>query len=514
MTADPDTIRPAPRLRLRGIRKSFGATRALDGVDLTVAAGEIHALIGENGAGKSTLMKVLSGAHQPDAGSIELDGAAFQSTDPRAARLAGIGMIYQELNLAPDLSVEENILLGALPQRWGVLRKADLRARATAALKALDSEHLPLRRAVRLLALAEQQCVEIARALVGDVRILILDEPTSSLTRPDVEKLFAVIRRLRDRGIAVIYISHFLEECRSVCSRYTVLRDGCSVGTGNMDTTDDTELIRLMVGREVDTIFPRQKRTPGDPVLKIENLSAPDNALPRDVSLTLRRGEVLGLAGLIGSGRTETARLVFGLDPVGSGSLTIGTWSGTAREPAINLACSPALGLVSEDRKGEGLLLNRPIRDNLTATRWSPVRRGPWLSTGRQRSLARGLIDRLSIKARDSDQTVQELSGGNQQKVALGRLLHHDADIWILDEPTRGIDIGSKAEIYHLIGDLAANGKAILMISSYLPELLGVCDTIGVMNRGRLVATRPVVEWNEHRIMAAAVAEAPNHLSR
>jgi len=511
---------------MAGVRKAFGATQALRNVSLAVAPGEAHALIGENGAGKSTLMKILSGAYQPDAGRIALDSQPFRPANPLHARECGIAMIYQELNLAPHLSVEENILLGEKPARFGWLDRAKRRDLARRALEELHHADLPLHAPVNSLPIAQQQLVEIARALVREPKVLIMDEPTSSLTQVDTENLFRVIERLRARGVSVIYISHFLEECQRVCQRYTVLRDGETVGTGDMAAARVEDIIRLMVGREMKDIYPRTPHELGAPVLELKELAG--RVKPRRVNLQLRSGEILGLAGLIGAGRTETARAVFGLDELAAGEVLVCSSrreealtgnaergmrsaersqsllrSAPTREPRDSLRAG--LGLLSENRKEEGLMLNRSLADNLTATRLGPFARFGWLSTSHQHAATRDWTKRLDVRARGPEQPIGELSGGNQQKIALGRLLHHDARILLLDEPTRGIDVGSKAHIYRLIGELAAQGKAVLFISSYLPELLGVCDTIGVMCRGELVATRPAREWTEHEIIAAAI---------
>ena len=493
-----------PRLRMRALRKSFGATKALRGVDLEVAPGEVHALIGENGAGKSTLMKILSGAHTPDAGTIELDGKPFYSANPQLARHSGVAMIYQELNLAPHLSVEENISLGEEPAQWGWINRARRRAIARDALAELHHEGIPLDATVNTRPVAEQQIVEIARSLIGESKVLIMDEPTSSLTDVDTQNLFLVIRRLRDRGVSIIYISHFLEECQQVCDRFTVLRDGESVGSGQMADTPIQEIIRLMVGREIADTYPRQAHSLGEPVLEFRNLAG--QAKPRRVSLTLRKGEILGVAGLIGAGRTETLRTCFGLDPVGSGEVWIEAKEKTRRTP--NKRLKEGMGLLSENRKEEGLMLNRSLADNLTATRYGPLSRFGFILSRRQHAASLGLMEKLEVRAQGPEQPVGELSGGNQQKIALGRLLHHEAKILLLDEPTRGIDVGSKVQIYKLMGQLAASGKALIFVSSYLPELLGVCDTIGVMCRGVLSEVRAVSEWTEHSIISAAIGHA------
>lgn len=491
------------RLRIRGVAKRFGPTVALGGVSLEVAPGEVHALIGENGAGKSTLMKVLSGAHQPDAGSLLLDGQPFKPSDPLHARNSGVAMIYQELNLAPDLSVEENMLLGTEPQTMGWLRRGERRRLAKRALEEIGQPDLPLDAPVRSLTIAQQQLVEIARALVGEPRVLIMDEPTSSLTRLDTKNLFVVIERMSQRGVSVIYISHFLEECQRVASRFTVLRDGRSVGSGAMAGASLDEIIQLMVGRTVDEIYPHTSRAIGEPVLELRGVAG--LVKPSRVDLTLRAGEIVGLFGLVGAGRTETLRAVFGLDRLAKGSVSVFSHEATRSTPAKRLA--NGVGLLSEDRKEEGLLLGRSIADNLTLTRLGPVTRLGIVNSSAQAAAAGKWMDRLDVKALDAAQPVGELSGGNQQKIALGRLLHHEANILLLDEPTRGIDVGSKAQIYRLMNDLAGRGKAVIFVSSYLPELLGVCDRIGVMCRGELSEVRPVADWSESAIIRAAVGQ-------
>jgi ribose transport system ATP-binding protein len=493
----------ALRLKMSGVQKRFGATQALRDVSLEVREGEVHALIGENGAGKSTLMKVLSGACKPDAGTIELDGRPFTPNNPHHARQCGIAMIYQELTLAPHLNVAENILLGCEPARMGWLMRRRRRDIARRAVAELGHDGLDLEQPVSALSVALQQIVEIARAFVGQPKVLIMDEPTSSLAQDDAERLFALIERLRQRGVSIVYISHFLEECKRVCRRYTVLRDGQTVGSGDMESADLASIIRLMVGREMTEIYTRVPHTIGKPVLELRNVHG--RAKPRGVDLILREGEILGIAGLIGAGRTETLRALFGLDRIEAGEVLIYSVRHTRGNPNARLKLG--MGLLSENRKEEGLMLNRSVADNLTATRYAPFTRLGFIRGGRQRRCVSDWMSRLSIRARGPGQDVTELSGGNQQKVALGRLLHHEAKILLLDEPTRGIDVGSKAQIYKLIGQLAAEGKAVVFVSSYLPELLGVCDRIAVMCRGKVTAIKPRDEWTEESIMAAAVGQ-------
>ena len=490
------------RLRLRGIEKSFGATRALAGVDLEARAGEVLALIGENGAGKSTLMKVISGAHAPDAGTMELDGQPFNPREPRASSDAGVAMIYQELTLAPHLTVEENLVLGREPSRWGFINRRERRERVRKALDMVSHPHLPLNVPVRTLSVAQQQIVEIARACASGARVVILDEPTSSLGRHDVDTLFGIIARLAEQGVALIYISHFLEECRAVAKRYLVLRDGKSVGSGELAQIDNAGIIRLMVGREVTELYPQAPRTFGEPLITVNGLDGPQHK-PHGVSFQVCKGEIFGLAGLIGSGRTEILRSVFGLDRASAGSVIVAGKALALGAPGRSL--SAGLGLLSENRKEEGLLLNRDLAENLTLSRLGVLARGGFVSRSKQLGVANELIKRLDVRAKSAAQPVGTLSGGNQQKIAFGRLLHQDAAVFLLDEPTRGIDVGAKAVLYRQMLEMAKLGKAVVMVSSYLPELLGMCDTIGVMCRGELVAVRPRSEWNEHSLLTAAL---------
>jgi ribose transport system ATP-binding protein len=485
---------------MTGVRKSYGPTHALRGVDLELAPGEVHALVGENGAGKSTLMKVLSGAEAPDAGVMELDGASYQPAGPQAARRRGVAMIYQELAVCPHLSVEANVLLGLESSAAGFLRKDVDRGRVRSALAELGHPEIDPVAPVADLSPAARQVVEIARALLTDVKLLVLDEPTSALTQEDARRLFELIARLKARGVTVVYISHFLEEIEAVANRFTVLRDGAAVGTGRVRDVTRARLVELMVGRSVDEQYPRVPHTPGEPVLDLSELAG--DPLPRSANLTLRRGEILGLAGLVGSGRTELLRAVYGLAPVRRGTVKVHTVAGASATPAERI--SQGLGLLSEDRKEEGLALARSLADNLTLSRLGPLARLGFLRPARVRDAATAQLARLGVKHRDPDQPAGELSGGNQQKVALARLLHQDADVLLLDEPTRGVDVGSKADIYRLVGELAAAGKAVLVVSSYLPELFGICDRIAVMTRGVLGPARAAAEWTPEQVIAAA----------
>lgn len=487
----------SPRLRLTGIRKRFGATLALDGVDFEVAPGEVHAVVGENGAGKSTLMKILSGVYSPDAGSMELDGDAFTPHEPLDARRAGVVMVNQELAIAPHLTVVENIVLGAEPSRI-VLRHEKARQLASSALAQLGRPDISLSARAGALSIADQQMVEIARALALGCRVLVLDEPTSSLTKADTETLFRLIRRLRDQGQSIIYISHFLEEVQALSERYTVLRDGVSVATGRTAETTADELARLMVGRQVSDLYARTGRTAGEVVLEVHEVAGVFK--PLTASFTLRRHEVLGIAGLIGAGRSELLRAIFALDPVKKGTVKVHAVSGPAT-PSQRWA--EGVGMLSEDRKSEGLALNLSLAENLTLPRLLSWVRPSALSTE-----TADWVKRMGVRCAGPDQPIGQLSGGNQQKIAIGRLLRNRSDILLLDEPTRGVDIGSKQNIYRLIDELANEGKAVVMVSSYLPELLGTCDLIAVMCRGVLGPAIPVGQCSEHQIMLAATGAA------
>lgn len=499
-----------PRLGMVDVHKRFGATVALAGVSLSVEAGQVLALVGENGAGKSTLMKVLSGAHRPDEGQMRLDGRPYQPSDPLAARREGVAMIYQELSLAQHLSVVENIMLGMEPTAGPLLRWKEMRRIAADALRQLGRPDIDIRRPAGDFSIAEQQLIEIARAVAVGCRVLVLDEPTSSLTSRDIGLLFELVRRLKSQGIAIIYISHFLEEVRGISDAFTVLRDGRSVGSGRTADTPTAEIIRLMVGRDVADLYPLSPRQIGEEVLRVDRLHGP--VRPVDASLALHRGEVLGIAGVIGAGRTELLRTIFGLDRVASGDVRVGIHTGPA---SPDKRWEQGVGMVSEDRKTEGLALNLPIAENLTLSRLRDLGPMRLVLPSRQRRASAKWIDRLAIRCRTPSQPVGDLSGGNQQKVALARLLYHDVDVLLLDEPTRGIDVGSKAQIYRVIDDLARGDpavgrrpRAILMVSSYLPELFGVCDRIAVMCRGKLSPARPVREINEHQVMQEATGAA------
>ena len=488
-------------LNLINIHKRFGPTVALDGVNLDLRKGEVHALIGENGAGKSTLMNIIAGALHPDQGEMKIDSTPYMPATPLDARRNGIAFIHQELSLCPHLTVAENILMGMESSTFGWLDVNDLAKRTNDVLKTFHHADIRADKRVSDLSVAARQIVEICRAIAAEAKIILMDEPTSSLQRDDVAELFSLIRNLRNDGISVIYISHFLEEVRQIADRYTVLRDGRTVATGDIATANDDELIAKMVGRSQEKLFPeRPHREISEVVLRVKNLSS--LPLLKEASFELHRGEILGIAGLMGSGRTQLLRSIFGLDEVDGGEIEVDTSSMYAT-PRIRLI--QGLGYLSEDRKGEGLTLNQSVADNTTATRFSSCSRWGWIDLGRQRQQTEKLINALKIKTNGARQAVGSLSGGNQQKVVVARLLHQEADVLLLDEPTRGIDIGSKAQVYETIAECAAQNKAGLMVSSYLPELFGMCDRLAVMSRGFLSEAKPITEWTPESVMQAAI---------
>ncbi len=494
----------SPRLVIRRLRKSFGPTRALAGVDVDAAAGEVHALVGENGAGKSTLVKILAGALQPDEGEMALDGGPYRPSGPFEAAARGVAMVYQELSLVPHLGAAENVWLGHEPARGGLVDRERMRRTTAAAMALLGHPGVDLDVPVRRLPVAIQQVVEIARAITrANTRVLILDEPTSSLARGDVERLFATLGRLRSEGLAIIYISHVLEEVQAIADRVTVLRDGATVGGGAIADVSATAMVSMMVGRDVAEIFPRSARTAGPVLLEVTDLAGA--VKPLAAGFELRAGEILGIGGLVGSGRTELLRAIFGLDPVVRGTVRVRALASPG-SPWRRLA--EGVGLLSEDRKREGLALALSVADNLTLSKLTGLGPPGFVLPGRQAAAAGAWMLRLGIRAASPSQPVGRLSGGNQQKVALARLLYHDVDVLLLDEPTRGIDVASKAQMYELIDALARSGKAVLLVSSYLPELLGVCDRVAVMARGRLGPPRLAADLTEHGVLMEAMGQS------
>jgi rhamnose transport system ATP-binding protein len=495
-----------PILRANGISKSFAGVRALKHVSFDVREGEVHALVGENGAGKSTLIRVLTGAVEPDEGAIELDGAVVRHNSPAHARALGISAIYQKPALFPDLSVAENIALGT--EKPGMMRRVDWRARRAKAQALLQSIGATIdpRASAGTLSMPEQQLVEIARALGAQAKFLILDEPTASLTTREVAKLFDVIRRLRDRGTGLIYISHRLDELFEIADRVTVLRDGDVIDTRPMADADRATLIRLMAGREVSQIFPKVEVPIGDVVLETRALNCARAGI-RDVSLNVRAGEILGIAGMVGSGRTQLAETLFGLTPADGGEIVLRGRAERIGSPAQAIALG--IGYVPEDRGRHGVIFDLPVAANLSLADLRRVFPTGFLNGAKERAIGCEHIERLGIKTSSVDALTGTLSGGNQQKVALGRWLQTNPSVLILDEPTQGVDVGAKAEIHSLMGDLARRGLAIIMISSELPEILGMSDRIAVMRNGRIVQTIDRAEATQEAVLGFALETSP-----
>jgi ribose transport system ATP-binding protein len=491
--------------RLTAIAKSFGGVHALRGVDFDVQSGEVHALIGENGAGKSTLMRVLGGEMPPNSGEIRVDGKITELNGPRAARAHGIAIIHQELALAPDLSVAENIFLGELS---GVISWGALRRRAAELIASLGFDIDPARR-VSSLAVAHQQVVEIAKALSRKVKIIVFDEPTAVLSAQDAERLQEIIGRLRAEGVGVVYISHRLEEILSISDRVTVMKDGQVVGTKPAAELTIDAMIRMMVGRPMAALFPEKGlRTIGEERLAVRDLQA--GRLVRGVTFSVRAGEIVGLGGLVGSGRTEVARVIFGADPLESGVILLDGKEEKIRSPKD--AVEAGVCLVPEDRKGQGVVLDAPIRINATMARLSAVvNRFGFVRQALERKLVGDLASSLKLKASRIDAPVSTLSGGNQQKVVLAKWFHAGGNVIILDEPTRGVDVGAKSEIYGIVLKLAEAGKAVLVISSEHQELFGLCDRILVMGEGQLRGELKPPDYSEERLLSLAISGSTLH---
>src|SRR5215213_5526163 len=493
----------APVLEMHEIRKTFPGVVALDGVDFSLRRGEVHILLGENGAGKSTLMKILSGAYQKTAGRITLDGAEVEIRNPAHAQGLGIATIYQEFNLVPHLSVGENIFLGREPMRLpGLIDRRAVNRRASEVLNGLGLRLDP-RRPVKGLRVAEQQMVEVAKALSLDARVLIMDEPTAALAEHEIKELFAAIRGLKEKGVSIVYISHRMEELFEIGDRVTVLRDGRSVGTFDVKETNKFELIRLMVNRDLTELFPKEHAERGEEVLRVEGLTTRGGL--NGVSFSLHKGEVLGIAGLLGAGRTELARAIFGLDKLESGTVSIK--GETRRIGSPRAAINAGLGFLTEDRKAQGLVLPLSVKDNLCLPSVDKFTSLGLVDAKRERRAAGRYVRELRIRTPGLDQKVVYLSGGNQQKVVLSKWLCSEAEVFIFDEPTRGVDVGAKAEIYQLMNRLAASGVAIIMISSELPEILGMSDRILVMRAGTVACEFTAAEATQEKILECALGE-------
>jgi ABC-type sugar transport system ATPase subunit len=496
-------VHVTPVLRAEGLSKRFGPVHALRDVTLDVRAGEVLALLGENGAGKSTLLKILSGDHVPDAGRVLLDGVPADVSSPRAAHAAGLRVIAQEPEIIPHVSVAENIYVGALPARGRLFDRRALLERTRAELErfgfaaVLDATALGER-----LSPAQRQLVEVLRALIADVRVIAFDEPTSSLSDHEVDALFALIARLRSQGVAVIYVSHRMKEIFRIADRVAVLRDGALVGERPLAETDEPELVRMMVGRELGQMYARERGAVGDVVLEVDGVTTDD---VRDVSLDVRAGEVVALAGLVGAGRTELARALVGDVPIRSGEVRVGGRPVRLRSPRD--AVRAGIGLAPEERKAEALLLKRSIRDNISLAILDRIRRARFVRREEERRVAQRYADALRIRTPSIERDVSTLSGGNQQKTVLARWLARQPRVLILDEPTRGVDVGAKAEIYAIIDRLASDGVALLVISSDLPEVLGIADRVLVMQGGRITGALAHAEATEERILRLAIHE-------
>jgi len=497
-------------LEMRGIRKSFPGVKALRGVDLTLCKREVLALLGENGAGKSTLIKTLAGVHRAEAGTILVDGREVVFRSPHDSRDAGIGVIYQEFNLVPGLSAADNIFLGQEKTRGGFVNERQQNTAAAKLFARLQVEVEPSA-LCQDLSVAQQQIVEIAKALAFDARIIVMDEPSATLTPQEVEHLFQVVRELKSQGIGVIYISHRLEEIFEIADRVTVLRDGEGVGTKSIGDLTRESMIEMMVGRKLENEFPKVRHTAGEERLVARGLNRRPQV--KDVSFTLRRGEIVGLTGLVGAGRTETARLIFGADLRESGTVLL-----DGRELKINSprdAISEGICLLTEDRKAQGLVLGQSVQANFGLPNLSTFSRSGFVDGKRERERFSSFVESLKIRIASYEQTAQTLSGGNQQKIVLAKWLERNAEVIIFDEPTRGIDVGAKYEIYLLMNRLASEGKAILMISSELPEVLGMSDRILVMHNGGIVGEITDVEHaTQEQVMRLAVGDStPDHSS-
>ncbi|MFJ2213707.1 sugar ABC transporter ATP-binding protein [Streptomyces sp. NPDC101062] len=494
---------PDELLRVEGIRKTFPGVVALDSVDFDLRRGEVHVLLGENGAGKSTLIKMLSGAYRPDTGRVLVDGEEVRIHGAQDAERLGIATIYQEFNLVPDLTVAENIFLGRQPRRFGLIDRKKMEADAATLLERVGVTTPPHTK-VRELGIARLQMVEIAKALSLDARVLVMDEPTAVLTSEEVEKLFRIVRTLREEGVGIVFITHHLEEIAALGDRVTVLRDGRSVGQVPASTPED-ELVRLMVGRSIEQQYPRRRAETGTALLSVSGLTR--QGVFHDVGFEVRAGEVVGIAGLVGAGRTEVVRAVFGADHYDSGTVRVG---GTPLPRYdVGAAMAAGIGLVPEDRKGQGLLLDASVAENLGLVTLRSATRGGLVDRKAQHTAAARMAGQLGVRMAGLEQRVGTLSGGNQQKVVIGKWLLADVRVLILDEPTRGIDVGAKVEIYQLINELTAAGHAVLMISSDLPEVLGMSDRVLVMAQGRIAGELDAGEATQDAVMALAVSTGP-----
>ncbi|CAG4912563.1 sugar ABC transporter ATP-binding protein [Paraburkholderia saeva] len=497
-----------PRLELKHASKSFGRVRALYDASLALWPGEVHALLGENGAGKSTLVKILAGVHQPDSGELRVDGVARQFATPAEARNAGLAVIYQEPTLFFDLSIAENIFMGRQPvDRLGRIQYDAMHREVRDLLASLGVD-LRADQLVRGLSIADQQVIEIAKALSLNANVLIMDEPTAALSLPEVERLFTIVRRLRERDVAILFITHRLDEVFALTQRVTIMRDGSKVFDAPTSEMDTASIVAKMVGRDLESFYPKADVKPGEVRLSVRGLTRV--GVFKDVSFEVRAGEIVALAGLVGAGRSEVARAIFGIDPLDAGEIRI---AGKPLKPGRpSVAVQAGLALVPEDRRQQGLALELSIARNASMTVLGRLVKHGLISTKSERTLATQWGTRLHLKAGDPSAPVGTLSGGNQQKVVLGKWLATNPRVLIIDEPTRGIDVGAKAEVYGALAELVRDGMAVLMISSELPEVLGMADRVLVMHEGRISADIPRAEANEERIMGAALGQSTVNL--
>ncbi|WP_028452137.1 sugar ABC transporter ATP-binding protein [Chitinilyticum aquatile] len=488
------------QIRMHGINKAFGPVRVLEGVEFRLGAGEIHALMGENGAGKSTLMKILCGVYQADAGGIEVDDHPVHIRNTRDAEHLGIAIIHQELNLIPQLSVMENMFLGREPRRFGVIDTATMKKNCREYLKLLGTEQIDPECEAGLLSIGQQQMVEIAKALSLNAQVLIMDEPTAALTDREIELLFGIMTDLKNRGVGIVYVSHRMEEIFRICDKISVLRDGQFVGERRIVDTGFDEIVRMMVGREIGERFPTRSVTLGEERFRVEQLA--DEGQISDISFSVRAGEVLGVAGLMGAGRSEILKTLFGINRKTNGSVSLEGIPLNITKP--HEAIAAGIGFVTEDRKSQGLVLSMSVRENITLTNLGGYARAGVVNGGAESRSVGKQIERLKIRTRDAELDVKSLSGGNQQKVVFAKWLEIAPKVLLLDEPTRGVDVGGKAEIYHIINELAGQGVAIVMVSSELPEVLAMSDRILVMHQGRQAGIFDAKTATQESIMAAA----------
>lgn len=487
-------------IQMNNIHKAFGTNQVLSGVDFELRAGEVHALMGENGAGKSTMMNILVGLHQRDEGTIVIDGKETYFTSPKQAEEAGIAFIHQELNIWPEMTVLENLFIGKeVTSAVGWLNSRKMKALAKEQFARL-AVHLPLQQEAGLCSVGQQQMIEIAKALMTNAKVIIMDEPTAALTEREIQKLFDVIRALKKEGVSIVYISHRMEEIFALCDRITVMRDGRTVDTKDISATSFDEVVRKMVGRELTERYPSRASKPGDVVLEVKG--AAKQGQFSDVSFTVRAGEIVGFSGLMGAGRTEIMRALFGLESLDQGEIRIHGKSVRIRRP--DDAVRHGIGFITEDRKDEGLILDFSIRDNMALPNLFSFTSKGFISSKKEQEFVDTLIKRLQVKTQSAETPARSLSGGNQQKVVIAKWIGIGPSLLILDEPTRGVDVGAKREIYQLMNELTDRGVAIIMVSSELPEILGMSDRIIVVHEGKLSGELPREQATQEQIMTLA----------